>query len=318
MADNNDIKNFNSDAFASDLSSQARQVVPSDISKNEVDFIVDIIYRFCKMAGDALVGEENSKLNSNSASLVVQFIGEWIFHKSIDVIRAGIANELREGILQKVAFTVFEIAKKAIESDIPQDQLIALVEVQVKKSFEKAIAELEQKGVLSEELAKNTLSQSNIDNMAVEQAADDVKMQTECMSDDKIVKLASLAVLIKSFPSEKIKNIVQGFNKPEKDVLLKYLKIPDLEEKMDLDATIKCFEDLKTVLPETIVISYDRAYKKLYKIVKNSSKEQISTIIDNERPAIKEFVSSCYTQKRKKLPAYIADAISKYIEENVS
>ena len=55
---------------------------------------------------------------------------------------------------------------------------------------------------MSEELAKNTLSQSNIDNMAVEQAADDVKMQTECMSDDKIVKLASLAVLIKSFPSE--------------------------------------------------------------------------------------------------------------------
>lgn len=318
MADNNDIKNFNSEAFASDLSSQARQVVPSDIPKNEIDFIVDIIYRFCKMAGDALVGEENSKLNANEASLIVQFIGEWIFHKSIDLIRSGIQPELREGILQKVAFTVFDIAKKAIENEIPQDQLIALVEVQVKKSFSKAISELEEKGVLTKDLADNTLSQSNIDNMAVEQAADDVKIQTECMSDDKIVKLASLAVLIKSFPSDKIKNIVQGFNKPEKDILLKYLKIPDLEEKMDLDATIKCFEDLKTVLPETIVISYDRAYKKLYKIVNNSSKQEISTIIDNERPAIKEFVSSCYGEKRKKLPAYIADTISKYIEENVS
>lgn len=318
MANNNDIKNFNSEAFASDLSSQARQVVPSDIAKNEIDFIVDIIYRFCKMAGDALVGEENSKLGANEASLIVQFIGEWIFHKSIDIIRAGIQNDLREGILQKVAFTVFDIAKKAIENEIPQDQLIALVEVQVKKSFSKAISELEEKGVLTKDLASNTLSQSNIDNMAVEQASDDVKIQTECMSDDKIVKLASLAVLIKSFPSDKIKNIVQRFNKPEKDVLLKYLKIPDLEEKMDLDAAIKCFEDLKTVLPETIVISYDRAYKKLYKIVKNSSKEQISTIIDNERPAIKEFVSSCYTEKRKKLPPYIADTISRYIEENVT
>ncbi len=318
MAENTGIKNFNSEAFARDLSSQAKQVVPTDIQKNDVEFVVDIIYRFCKMAGDALMGEKDSKLNASEACLVVQFIGEWIFHKSIDVVRAGIAQELREGILQKVAFTVFDIAKKAIENEIPQDQLIALVEAQVKKSFSKAISELEQKGVLSQDLAKNTLSQSNIDNMAVEQANDDIKMQTECMSDDKIVKLASLAVLIKSFPSDKIKNIVQGFNKPEKDVLLRYLKIPDLEEKMDLNATIKCFEDLKTVLPETIVISYDRAYKKLYKIVKNSSKEQISTIIDNERPAIKDFVSSCYNGKRKKLPAYIADTVSKYIEENIS
>ena len=137
-----DLKNFNCDAFAKDLSSQASQVVPNDIKKQDKDFIVEIIYRFCKMAGDALANEENSKLNASQASLITQFIGEWIFHKSVDIIRAGIELQYRESILQKVAFTVFDIAKKAVEKDLPQDQLISLVEAQVKKCFTKAVSVL--------------------------------------------------------------------------------------------------------------------------------------------------------------------------------
>ena len=112
-----DLKNFNCDAFAKDLSSQASQVVPSDIKKPDKDFVVEIIYRFCKMAGDALLNEENSKLNASQASLITQFIGEWIFHKSVDIIRAGVEMQYREAILQKVAFTVFDIAKKAVENE---------------------------------------------------------------------------------------------------------------------------------------------------------------------------------------------------------
>ena len=316
MADS-EIKKFNPEAFARDLSSQAKDVAPPDIKAEDINFIVDIIYRFCKMAGEALLKEANSKLDSTKTSIVVQFIGEWIFHKSVDIIRAEVAPELREGILQKVAFTVFDIAKKAIENEMPQEQLINLVEAQVKKSFSKAIEELEKKGALSEDTTKNALAQSNIDNMAKQLADEERNIKTECVSDDKIVKLASLAILMRSFSSEKIKNIINCFKKPEKDILLKYLKMPDLEEKMDFKTTIKCFEDLRTMLPETIVISYDRAYKKMYKIIKNSPKDKISTIIDNERPAIKEFVLSCQDGKRRRLPAYVADTVSKYIEEKI-
>ena len=85
-----DLQNFNCEAFAKDLASQASQVVPNDIQKADKDFIVEIIYRFCRMAGDALLKEENSKLNASQASLITQFIGEWIFHKSVDIIRAKI------------------------------------------------------------------------------------------------------------------------------------------------------------------------------------------------------------------------------------
>ncbi len=313
-----DIKTFDCDAFAKDLAGQASQVVPKDIQKEDKDFVVEIILRFCKMAGDALVNEENSKLNAQQASLITQFIGEWIFHKSIDIIRAGIEPKFREGILQKVAFTVFDIAKKAVERDMPQEQLITLVEAQVKKCFTKALEDLKEKGILNEQITQNALAQSNIDAMAVEQVEEETVNEIATMSDSKIIKLASLAVLIRNFPPERMKGILQKFNKPERDVLLRYLKMPNLEEKLDLKATIKCFEEIKNTLPEVVVVSYDKAYKKMYKIVKNAHKNEILNIIDNERPMVKEFVLSCYEHKKKKLPAYIADTISKYLEENVS
>lgn len=313
-----DIKTFDYDAFAKDLSSQASQVIPADIKNNDKDFVVEIIYRFCKMAGDALVKEENSKLTAQEASLVTQFIGEWIFHKSIDIIRANIEEKYREGILQKVAFTVFDIAKKAVESKIPQEQLISLVEAHVKKCFTKAIEDLKEKGILNEQTSSNALLQSNIDAMAKEQVEEETTTEIACMSDAKIIKLASLAILMKNFSGEKIKNILMKFNKPERDVLIKYLKMPDLEEKLDMRATMRCFDEIKNTLPEAVVVSYDKAFKKLYKIVKNSDKNEILSIIRNERPTVIEFVLSCYDKKRCKIPAYIADVISKYLEENVS
>lgn len=313
-----DIKNFNPDAFAKDLSAQASQVAPHDLNKQDKEFLIAIIYRFCKMAGEALANEENSKLNAKEAELVSQLIGEWIFHKSVDLIRAKVDIRLREGILQKVAFTVFEISKKAIEGKMPGEQLIDLVENHVKKSFTKALEDLKTKGELDESTAKNALSQSNIDAMAKEQVEEETATDIACMSDKKIIKLASLAILIRNFPSDKMKSVLQKFNKPERDVLIKYLKMPDLEEKLDMKATIRCFEEIKNTLPEVVVVSYEKAYKKLYKIVKNSEKSKILNIIENERPAVKEFVLSCYEHKKRKIPAYIADVISKYLEENVS
>ena len=312
-----DLKNFNSDAFAKDLSSQASQVVPNDIKQPDKDFIVDIIYRFCKMAGDALVGEENSKLNASQASLITQFIGEWIFHKSVDIIRAGIEIKYREAILQKVAFTVFDIAKRAVEKDLPQDQLISLVEAQVKKSFAKAMEDLKARGILTEQATQNALSQSNIDAMAMQQVEEETAKDIAMMSDSKIIKLASLAVLIKNFPTEKLRNILQKFNKPERDVLMKYLKMPDLEEKLDEGATMRCLEEMKSTLPEAIVVSYDKAHKKICKIVKNSSKDEVLNIINKERPLIRELVGACFLNKKKKVPAHIADIVSKYLEEKI-
>lgn len=313
-----DIKKFQYEAFAKDLASQVDNVIPHDISEENKNIIVSTIYSYCRMAGEALVNEPDSKLSAQEACLIVQFIGEWIFHKSIDIMRSGIEEEYRDGILKKVAFTIFEIAKQAIVNGLPQENLITLVEEHVKKSFKNALEELKAKGQLTEELTQNALNQSNIDAMARTQVEDEVNTEIACMSDVKKSKLASLAVLMRNFESDKLRTFLQNFNKPERDMLIGYLKDPELEDNIDEDIAMKHFEEMKNALPEAVTISYERAYKKMYKIVKNLSYDKISDIIKDERPCVREFVLACYNRKQKKLPAHIADVISRYLEEKAS
>ena len=310
------IAGFNPQDFAKNLAGQAGQVIPADISAADKKFIIDIVYKFCVLSGDALTKDTALNLDAAQASLITQFIGEWSFHKSIDLLRAKVNPALREGILQRVAFTVFEIAKQAVVKKMPQEQIIPLVEHHVNTCFKQAIEDLKSKGQLDEKVSDNVLHQSNIDSMA----KTEVEKETvgADMSDAKILKLASLALLIKNFPAEKIKNIISKFNKPEAQVLIQYLKMPDLENKVDSDITARCITEIIKTLPEPKIVTYDRCFRKLCKIVKNSDKNSISNIIKEERPVIRDFVLSAYTKDEAVIPARVAAIICKHLEEKLT
>ncbi len=310
------IAGFNPQDFAKNLAGQAGQVIPADISAADKKFIIDIVYKFCVLSGDALTKDTALNLDAAQASLITQFIGEWSFHKSIDLLRAKVNPALREGMLQRVAFTVFEIAKQAVVKKMPQEQIIPLVEHHVNTCFKQAIEDLKSKGQLDEKVSDNVLHQSNIDSMA----KTEVEKETvgADMSDAKILKLASLALLIKNFPAEKIKNIISKFNKPEAQVLIQYLKMPDLENKVDSDITARCITEIRKTLPEPKIVTYDRCFRKLCKIVKNSDKNSISNIIKEERPVIRDFVLSAYTKDEAVIPARVAAIICKHLEEKLT
>ncbi len=308
------IEGFDHKAFAKNLAVQAGQVVPADIAPEDKKFVVDIVYKFSFLSGDALIKDQTITLDGTQASLITQFIGEWSFHKSIDLIRSKIDPSLREGILQRVAFTVFEIAKQATLKRMPQEQIIPLVEHHVNVCFKQALEDLKKKGVLDDKAEQNALKQSNIDAMA------QVEAQKEAigadMSDTKILKLASLALLIRNFPQAKIRNILSKFNKPERDVLLQYLSMKDLENKIDTKITQRCLSEIKQTLPEPQNMSLERIQKKIFKIVNNSDKEEISNIIKDERPRIREFVLSG-AENDCNIPARVANVIYKYLEEKI-
>lgn len=309
------IAGFVPQEFAKNLATQAGQVIPADIPPAGKKFIIDIVYKFCVLSGDALVKDVNLNLDAAQASLITQFIGEWSFHKSIDLMRAQIAPQLHEGVLQRVAFTVFEIAKQAVIKKMPQEQIIPLVEHHVNTCFKQAIDDLKAKGQIDDKASDNALHQSNIDVMAKTQVEQEVP--GAAMSDLKILKLASLALLIRTLPKEKIKNVILKFNKPEAQVLIQYLKMPDLASKVDADIAARCMEEIKRTLPEPKVVSFDRCFKKLCKIVKSSDKTEISDIIKDERPQIKSFVLSPYVNDEVIIPAKVAQVVCKFLEEKL-
>ena len=172
------IDGFDYKGFAESMAEQAKELVPADLKPHEKEYIVKTLGNFTLLAGEALYNDTQLNLNADQAVFITQIIAEWSFHKSIDLVHSGILPQYWDGIMQKIAFTIFEVAKQAIIKKIPQEQLLQAVEHHVVKVYKQSIEELEQKGVIDEETKTRAESQSNIDAMA-QQAQEQAKAQAE-------------------------------------------------------------------------------------------------------------------------------------------
>ena len=332
------IKGFQYEEFSKNLAQQAQEVVPPEIQPNDKAYIVNLVFQYCMLAGEALNNDNTIQINAEQACIICQLIGEWTFHKAIDVIKSNLPAEIRDETLQKVAFTVFEMAKLAIVKNIPIQQIIPLVEQHVKRAFDEKIAELSQKGIINEETAANAVSQSNIDNMAQqeEQAQQEPQIEEQPQQETyqeeapeaytqenppsptqskRILKLASLALLMKTMPPDKVQSLLKKFNQKDAETINQYFQMPDLQDKLDTRIAIQCLKEIKKNLPQTKSFTPDRMNKKLKKIVNNSAKDKISAIIERERENVKKIVELTNANKEINLPPRITAILCNYLEE---
>ena len=91
MAEQDIKQQFDYQGFVRDLAVQAESHVPVDIAPDDKKYVTQMVYNFCSLACEAVVKEEN--VTHENAMMITQLIGEWTFHKSIDLIRAGIAQQ---------------------------------------------------------------------------------------------------------------------------------------------------------------------------------------------------------------------------------
>ena len=180
------IEGFDYKGFAASMSEQAKELVPADLEDFQKDYIVKTLGNFTHLAGEALYNDTSLELTADQAVFITQIIAEWSFHKSIDLVHSGILPQYWDSIMQKIAFTIFEVAKQAVIRKIPQDQLLQAVEHHVVKVYKQSIEELEKKGVIDEETKNRAQNQSNIDAMAQQaheaqqaQQAEKQKLQAE-------------------------------------------------------------------------------------------------------------------------------------------
>src|SRR5574344_236785 len=176
------IEGFDYKEFATMMSSQAGEIVPANFNEMQKNYVIKTLSNFTLLAGEAIANDESLGFNADQAIFVTQIIAEWAFHKSIDLVHSGILPEHWDGIMQKIAFTIFEVAKQAIAKNIPQDQILQLVEHHVGKSYKDAIAALEQRGVITHEISERAANQSNIDDMARQAAEAEAENQAQAQA----------------------------------------------------------------------------------------------------------------------------------------
>lgn len=159
---------FDYKSFAENMSGQAKDFLPSDVSKEARSYVVKTIKDFVSLAGESLVNDKSLDLTIENQAIICQILAEWICHKSVDLARSGVPQENWDTVLQKVAFVVFEIAKQAYNRGVSQDSILAAVEQHVNKSFEEALEELLKDNKITKNVQEKALKESNIDKMAEE------------------------------------------------------------------------------------------------------------------------------------------------------
>lgn len=341
------IEGFDYKQFSQMLADQAKELVPAEFDDFQKKYIVQTLLNFSMLAGEAISNDPQMGFNADQAVLLTQIIAEWSFHKSVDLIRSGIDSQYWDGVLQKVAFTIFEIGKQTIQNNIPQDQMLALIEHHVKQAFDGAIDELSQKGIIDESLKEAAQNQSNIDAMvqeaeearqeeearqAQEMAAQQPQEQGQLPPDqmaqaqipqqtgnqNKILKLASVALILKTLSQDKVHTILNKFNPDDAQLVSQYMQMNDLETRLDPNVSIQFLKEIKTQLPEPKQLSPSKITERIEKAIKGCENPQkLQEMLKKERPMVKKFIQCAYEGEFYEMPIRIANIVAQHVECSV-
>ncbi len=328
-------QNFDYESFAQNLAAQAQDLVPPEFDDNQKQYIINTLGNFSLLSGKAIAEDPNLNFDENQAVTITQIIAEWSFHKSVDIIRSGIPQQYWDTIMQKIAYTIFEIAKQTFSQGLPHDKILELVEHHVKKSYAEAITELKDKGAIDEGLMEFALGQSNMDKMAQEmkqqqEAGGVAPIQTPDTSmpsavsaefpkvDSKVLKLATVAMLFKKMNQDKVQTILNKFNPEDAQNVIKFMQVPNLQDRIGAANALRCLQEIKTNLPKVTELNPSSVVARIRNSVSKYSSKEIDTILIRERVEVKRLVFNALEGKYyDKIPPKVASIVATHLANSV-
>lgn len=347
------IDGFDYNAFSQNLTAQAGDIVPPEFTPDQKQYVVDTLSNFSRLAGEALYNDTELNFNVEQATMITQIIAEWSFHKSVDLVRSGIPTQFWDPIMQKIAFTIFEIAKQTFKQELPQDQILQLIEHHVKKAYIDSINELKEKNLITQELAEKASGMSNIDammqqmqeeepqapvqempeqnipreanvpavqganNLPEVQGGADISKPLEKYKPPKLLKLVAVALLLKRVSDDKVQSILNRFEQDDAGTVLRYMYVDALEEKVDPTVTMRVLEDIGENLPAATEVNTNMVVERVKSAAEVMEKEMLENLLQVERPNVRRFVFNALEGEFYKIPPRVALVIASHIEHGV-
>ena len=337
------IEGFDYKGFAQNLAQQALELIPADFNDNQKNYVANTLLNFSTVAGEALYNDTQLNFNLDQAVMITQIIAEWSFHKSVDLIRSGIPQQYWDPIMQKIAFTIFEIAKNAFHNNLPQEQALQAIEHHVKKTYLDCIAELKDKNLIDEGLMEQAASQSNIDMMAHQQAQQEQESEQVQQSDQaqmpqqanasvqqgvnvpaalgadaKVLKLATLAMLFNRIKQEKVQTILNKFSADDADSVIKFMGMNNLDEKVDSNAALRCLHEIRANLPSPAQgVTPAKIIEKIQNVSQYVDRNHIERTLRLERNKVRRFVFTALEGEYYEMPPKVANIIATHLEDSV-
>lgn len=335
-------KNFDYEAFAQNLAAQAKDLVPQDFTEAQKQYVINTLGNFSLLSGKALAEDPNLNFNEDQAITITQIIAEWSFHKSVDVIRSGIPQQYWDGVMQKIAYTIFEIAKQTFSQGLPNDKILELIEHHVKKSYLEAITELKNKGAIDEGLMEFAATQSNMDKMAQEMQAQQAQQQASTENaqpvpaagnmpantqsgaidfpkvNSKVLKLATVAMLFKKMNQDRVQTILNQFEPEDAESVIKFMKLPDLTERVGAQNALRCLQEIKMNLPKSTDLTPVKVVNKIKHFASKYTSTQLDTILLPERMGVKRLIFNALEgEYYDKMPPKVASIVASHLQNSV-
>ncbi len=332
------IEGFDYKGFAQNLAQQALGLIPPEFNDAQKNYVANTLLNFSTVAGQALYDDESLGFDLDQAMMITQIIAEWSYHKSVDLVRSGIPQQYWDPIMQKIAYTIFEIAKNSFHQGLPQDQCLQLIEHHVKKTWLDCIAELKDKNLIDEGLMEQAANQSNIDAMMQQQAAaaqaqqeTDMMQQSEVGASQqsmpveaplganaKVLKLATLAMLFRKMRQEKVQTILNKFSPDDAESVIRFMGMPDLESKVDTNTAMRCLQEIKTNLPSASqTLTPSRIVSKIQNVSQYLDRSQLEQTLRMERIGVKKLVFNALEGEYYPISPKIANIIATHLEDSV-
>lgn len=346
-------KGFKYEEFAQNLAAQAQDLVPAEFTPEQKQYVINTLGNFSMMAGKALAEDKNLKFDVETSTYITQIIAEWSFHKSVDVIRSGIPRQHWDSVMQRIAYTIFEVAKQTFSQGIPNEQIIEIIEHHVNKAYVDAITELKDKGVIDESLMEFAASQSNMNrmaqemqeqaqaevqaaeqqqNMPVQEGAEQVSndlpqpvqaqtqpaVQEEPQNASKTLKLATVAMLFKRMNQDRVQVYLDKFSDDDAQDVIKYMKLNDLKERVGVENAMRCLQEIKMNLPKSTDLLPMKVVKKIKNFASQYSEKELETMLIKERLGVKRLVFTALEDKYyDKIPPKVASIVATHLISSV-
>lgn len=330
---------FDYKTFVQNLTQQAQEIVPQEFDDNQKGYVVNTLFNFANVAGQALAEDPSLEFSAEQAQMITQIIAEWSFHKSVDLIRSGIPQQYWDPVMQKIAYVIFEIAKQTFSQNLPQDQILDVIQHHVDKTYKECIEELKQKNLITGELADVAEHESNIDQMmqdaATQQEAQAAQGEPPATQSGvnidaataatvplgaggKTLKLATLALLFKRMKQDRVQTMLDKFQTDDANSVIKFMNVPDLESKVDTNIALKCLQEIRTNLPTQLgTLTPARLVAKMQSIAQYIDRPRLEQMLQNERPKVKRFVFNAIDGEFYSISPKVANIIAHHIELSV-
>jgi len=307
---------LNVNEFAQNLASQAAQALPPELPDPVKKIITDVVYSFIKIAGDALSKEER-EYNIDETVLICQLVGEWMYHKGIDNFKNQIPQEYWRPILQQIAFAIFEAAKNAVIQGEEQTAIIDAAEIAVNNTYRGMMEQLAKENKLKKSVDE-VMQQSNLHDYVEQTAEQEIPPEQE----EKDLKLMSVALFFKSLPSEEVGKMVKLLGKDERQQILTYIEMPDLEKLVDPVIYTQYLEKFNNFMPKVQLKKRKKSmYSKITGALSKVNQNRFENLIKNERKNVKNFLLRIYNGKMYEDEIFsidLANAIINYTVQKVN